>query len=1263
MRKFFNRMKSGPDSPSPAAGSNHSPSSASSTSVRDRVNLFEPPSTHIADRSGLGLQMPDDNSNVLSQSLNRRKSNLKHKSQTHHPPVTSLDLATSVPNDIKDKRQVAFVSPPNTSVSLESDQRNLCTLYFFSNTFDLYFTVCLPHRLRIHEADSTILSHVDPLSPCVLTFRHALATIIAATTRPPSPPAPIPSLPSHRPATGTSGPSSGRATHATNNPSFHHPPSSMTSPLRNWRPDGLGGPGSYSSSQHGYLPSFTSPGSANDHGNDRGSGSLAESRAISPLSFMSYSQSGRRSSGGMTIGPAQTWGGNLIGGRMGEDIFQPMTWSEMTDMDLVENLSGRERTRQEVLWEIVASEERYVSELVSLRNNYISPLLHPLISPVMNSPPPPSSRVTSPFCQSPIPSSTANSSCPTITSPPNINSDTLPIAARFLRSPSPHSNMTMSNQSGDNIPDMESEDFHQPSQTSMTLPDRSGEQKNGKKSAQTTTRRMSETQIGGSRTKKNSFPDYSSGQPQTYDGLNHPNRSSSSINQPKTNSNSTLKGLRHYLKPPITSNKLHKIHSQTLNGNGTEASYEFLLPESLRIVFNIIDEGMFRGHEDLSVQLKTKYLEQFPLVRDLTSVWAEQSWIIQIYSIYVMHLERALRDVEEALAAAGPKASGMTKSQKRFAKLIMQLEENAAKQGECGLAICLSKPFQRLLKYPLLFQNLLYHTDASTHEYESAHAMAISIDSIVRSIEDEKISEEERDKARDAWSRIEGMNEKVLMVPKSDRLLMSEESVWKPVPGKEKRTLSDAAEGSRSNTPTPTASEAHSSQISMSKKDHKSTADRLRILKGQKSFRRLSDMIGSEAKEPTMGSKRDVWLVVFSDVILRCQRVGVTRMSTNTFSSAAKDKKKTRRSLPGRERNLYKFIKIERWEKHPSIVLGEANKRLEDEKTPTKESFPESVQSKPQLRVQIQSPDGDDELETIQRSGTGEYERMRRESEMSFSYDLDDPRPVASNVLKPMTNTMKASQPTASSVGFSKPTPPARVLSPTTQSVINKKTNAVSKFSNRVPTGNPTSASTSGSLSGCASPPSQRPTAGHSSAYGPSTTLPLASQYRYETPTTSTLAKKMQAGSNALQYSTNRAQSPPPVSRPPTTTRRRAGSTSGQNPIGANVNNNASRRRSGSTGPPSPPMSKSVNHKARTRNSATALVSNHKRNFVNHADHQDPRVHHQTVLQSGMTISKQPSEDFSAFESYFDSSNPLNHHHHHNNNNQNPSRALAFPSS
>ena len=36
------------------------------------------------------------------------------------------------------------------------------------------------------------------------------------------------------------------------------------------------------------------------------------------------------------------------------------------------------------------------------------------------------------------------------------------------------------------------------------------------------------------------------------------------------------------------------------------------------------------------------------------------------------------------------------------------LDEEAIRKGETGLAIALGKPFQRLLKYPLLFQNLLF---------------------------------------------------------------------------------------------------------------------------------------------------------------------------------------------------------------------------------------------------------------------------------------------------------------------------------------------------------------------------------------------------------------------------------------------------------------------------------------------------------------------------------------------------------------------------
>jgi hypothetical protein len=41
-------------------------------------------------------------------------------------------------------------------------------------------------------------------------------------------------------------------------------------------------------------------------------------------------------------------------------VLTTASWSEAAEEDLVSNLGQRERTRQEVLWEIVASEQRSV---------------------------------------------------------------------------------------------------------------------------------------------------------------------------------------------------------------------------------------------------------------------------------------------------------------------------------------------------------------------------------------------------------------------------------------------------------------------------------------------------------------------------------------------------------------------------------------------------------------------------------------------------------------------------------------------------------------------------------------------------------------------------------------------------------------------------------------------------------------------------------------------------------------------------------------
>lgn len=53
-------------------------------------------------------------------------------------------------------------------------------------------------------------------------------------------------------------------------------------------------------------------------------------------------------------------------------ILAVTSWSESAEEDLVSNLGPRERTRQEVLWEIVASEERYVSSLLPVHPSVVT---------------------------------------------------------------------------------------------------------------------------------------------------------------------------------------------------------------------------------------------------------------------------------------------------------------------------------------------------------------------------------------------------------------------------------------------------------------------------------------------------------------------------------------------------------------------------------------------------------------------------------------------------------------------------------------------------------------------------------------------------------------------------------------------------------------------------------------------------------------------------------------------------------------------------
>ena len=81
----------------------------------------------------------------------------------------------------------------------------------------------------------------------------------------------------------------------------------------------------------------------------------------------------------------------------------------------------------------------------------------------------------------------------------------------------------------------------------------------------------------------------------------------------------------------------------------------------------------------LSLNLAMLMQVMAALVRTLADVFSNQAWMIQHYASYVLHLEKALHEIEEILETANPLVSAKkrmrdkdaAKEQKRLAKTII----------------------------------------------------------------------------------------------------------------------------------------------------------------------------------------------------------------------------------------------------------------------------------------------------------------------------------------------------------------------------------------------------------------------------------------------------------------------------------------------------------------------------------------------------------------------------------------------------------------
>ncbi len=339
----------------------------------------------------------------------------------------------------------------------------------------------------------------------------------------------------------------------------------------------------------------------------------ASTRATSPYLFNTLDANSLRSPTPYSNMSAQTTGSRILSAQ---------SWSEVTEEDLVSNIGTRERTRQEVLFEIISSEERcvsffflfrtfvfflnfiyrYVLELIKMKETFIDPLLHPF-SVSVKSPP-----------ASPAPQLDFD----TIRSESPVESFDLlpPIAARFM-SPTP-TPRAKDNNTIDGIESMESEDDEGDDQLGKAYE---------RKCADAS---LSPYRAHTPRGAAVPFPSRShQSLPPPARGVNPRSASTSSLGRQSTIVEKDRDRERKYSQghtetpPSHKSGVLRKFKKSQIVPDdvlsGGIAPHQ--LPEDLRICLEVIDGGVLDGHKKLCEALRKRYEDQFPLVRSLADVF------------------------------------------------------------------------------------------------------------------------------------------------------------------------------------------------------------------------------------------------------------------------------------------------------------------------------------------------------------------------------------------------------------------------------------------------------------------------------------------------------------------------------------------------------------------------------------------------------------------------------------------------------------------
>ncbi|CAG8533665.1 9703_t:CDS:2 [Funneliformis mosseae] len=164
------------------------------------------------------------------------------------------------------------------------------------------------------------------------------------------------------------------------------------------------------------------------------------------------------------------------------------------------------------------------------------------------------------------------------------------------------------------------------------------------------------------------------------------------------------------------------------------------LPSSLIETFTILPDILLL-HLNVSLQLLCIQAIMYPVVPSIAHILRDLATQFQMYESYLIHHKMAISEIANA-----------RKKNNKLGQLLKALEDDIPQGRFLSLESLLTKPFQRLCKYPLLVMTLLRATAPSHKDHALLSDLHNQIDCALRDLQERK-AEHERSSEEDEFPR------------------------------------------------------------------------------------------------------------------------------------------------------------------------------------------------------------------------------------------------------------------------------------------------------------------------------------------------------------------------------------------------------------------------------------------------------------------------------------------------------------------------------